>query len=153
METTWFDNIFYFLCLNDHDWCSYKPCSVSPLKSLCDDCDLQTSEYRIYYSNVKFTTINTGVALQQPLRLCMRNKIVRSANAIYHYSYLFFYKMNKGDLPLMYSCVFWCEFIDLLAFFGCYCLTPAPLFIIRSKGSTEKQPAVRTLSTRRRLAA
>ena len=60
--------------------------------------------------------------------------------------------MNKGDLPLMYSCVFWCEFIDLLVFFGCYCLTPAPLFIIRSKGSTEKQPAVRTLSTRRRFA-
>ena len=53
---------------------------------------------------------------QQPLRLCMRNKIVRSANAIYHYSYLFFYKMNKGDLPLMCSCVFWCEFIDLLVF-------------------------------------
>ena len=37
--------------------------SVSPLKSLCDDSDLQTSEYGIYYSNVKLTTINTGVAL------------------------------------------------------------------------------------------
>ena len=46
----------------------------------------------------------------------------------------------------MYSCVFWCEFIDLVGFFGCYCLTPVTLFIIRSKGSTEKQPAVRTLS-------
>ena len=65
----------------------------------------------------------------------------------------FFYKINKGDLPLMYSCVFWCEFIDLVGFFGCYCLTPVPLFIIRSKGSTEKQPGVRTLSTRRRFAA
>ena len=36
----------------------------------------------------------------------MRNKILRSANAKYHYSYLFFYKINKGDLPLMYSCFF-----------------------------------------------
>ena len=53
----------------------------------------------------------------------------------------------------MYSCVFWCEFIDLVGFFGCYCLTPVTLFIIRSKGSTEKQPGVRTLSTRRRFAA
>ena len=23
--------------------------------------------------------------------------------------------MNKGDFPLMYSCVFWCEFIDLVS--------------------------------------
>ena len=53
----------------------------------------------------------------------MRNKILRSANAKFHYSYLFFYKINKGDLPLMYSCVFWYEFIDLVGFFGCYCLT------------------------------
>ena len=83
----------------------------------------------------------------------MRNKILRSANAKYHYSYLFFYKMNKGDLPLMYSRVFWCEFIDLVGFLGCYCLNPVTVFIIRSKGSTEKQPVVRTLSTRRRFAA
>ena len=41
------------------------------------------------------------------LRLRMRNKILRSANTKYHYSYLFFYKIRKGDLPLMYSCVFW----------------------------------------------
>ena len=34
----------------------------------------------------------------------------------------------------MYSCVFWCEFIDLVGFFGCYCLTTVTLFIIRSKG-------------------
>ena len=46
----------------------------------------------------------------------MRNKILRSENAKYHYSYLFFYKINKGDLPLMYSCAFWCEFIDLVGF-------------------------------------
>ena len=30
-----------------------------------------------------------------------------TANAKYHYSYLFFYRINKEDLPLMYSCVFW----------------------------------------------
>ena len=85
----------------------------------------------------------------------MRNKILRSANAKYHYSFLFFYKMNKGDFSLMCSCVLWCEFIDVLVFFffGYYCLTPVTLFIIRSKGSTEKQPVVRTLSTRRRFAA
>ena len=49
----------------------------------------------------------------------------------------------------MYCCVFWCELIKLVEVFGCYCLTPVTLFIIRSKGSTEKQPPVRTLSTRR----
>ena len=30
--------------------------------------------------------------------------------------YRFFYKINKGDLPLMYSCAFWREFIDLVVF-------------------------------------
>ena len=25
--------------------------------------------------------------------------------------------MNEGDLPLLYSCVFWREFIDLVVFF------------------------------------
>ena len=24
----------------------------------------------------------------------------------------------------MYSCDFWCEFIDLVYIFGCYCVTP-----------------------------
>ena len=28
----------------------------------------------------------------------------------------------------MYSCVFWCELIDLVGFFGCYCLTLVILF-------------------------
>ena len=27
----------------------------------------------------------------------------------------------------MNCCVFWCEFIDLVGFFGCYCLTPVTL--------------------------
>ena len=53
----------------------------------------------------------------------------------------------------MYSCVFWREFVDLVGFLGCYCLNPVTLFIIRSKGRTEKQPGIRTLSTRRRFAA
>ena len=45
----------------------------------------------------------------------MRNKILGPANAKYHYSYLFL--INKGDLPLMYSCAFWREFrIDLVVF-------------------------------------
>ena len=53
----------------------------------------------------------------------------------------------------MYSCVFWCEFIDLVGFLGCYCLNPVTLFIIRSKGSTEKQLGIRSqiFSTRGKL--
>ena len=27
----------------------------------------------------------------------------------------------------MHCCVLWCEFIDLVGFFGCYCLTPVTL--------------------------
>ena len=69
----------------------------------------------------------------------MRNKILRSANAKYHYSYLFFYKINKGDLRLMYSCVFWCKFIDLVGFFGYYCLTPLTLL---SRGLPDLSPVV-----------
>ena len=42
-------------------------------------------------------------------------KILRSANAKYQF-YPFFYKINKGDLPLMYSSVFWCEVIYLVGF-------------------------------------
>ena len=33
-----------------------------------------------------------------------------------HFILLIFYKIYKGDLPLMYSCVFWCELIDLVVF-------------------------------------
>ena len=76
--------------------------------------------------------------------------MLRSPNAKYHYSYLFFYKINKDTY-------FWCIPVFLVwnqrfgHFFGCYCLTPVTLFIIRSKDSTEKQPAVRTLSNQRRV--
>ena len=50
----------------------------------------------------------------------MRNKILRSANTKHHYFYAFFNKINTGDLPLMYSWLFffWCEFIDLVGFVG-----------------------------------
>ena len=48
---------------------------------------------------------------------------------------------------------FWFEISDLVGFSGCYRLTPVTLFIIRSKGSTERQPAVRTFSIQRRFAA
>ena len=50
----------------------------------------------------------------------MRNKILRSVNAKYQNFSFFLYKMNTGDLPLTYCCVFWCEFIDLVGFFSCY---------------------------------
>ena len=40
-----------------------------------------------------------------------------------------------------------------LFFFGCYCLTPVTLFIIGSKGSTEKQPGVGTLGTQKQFVA
>ena len=51
----------------------------------------------------------------------MRIKILRSANAKYHFIFTFFCNIKKGDLRLMYSRVFWCEFIDLVGFFGSYC--------------------------------
>ena len=36
-----------------------------------------------------------------------------SANAKYHCFFFFFHRIDKGDLPLMYSFVFWCKFIRL----------------------------------------
>ena len=61
---------------------------------------------------------------KQPLILCMRNKILRSANV----------KINKGDLPVMYSWVFWLEFIDIIGvFFGRYCLTPVTALAIMKR--------------------
>ena len=58
----------------------------------------------------------------------MLQATAETANAKYHYSYYFFYKINKGDLPFMDCCVFWCEFTDLVGFLGCHCLTPVTLF-------------------------
>ena len=76
--------------------------------------------------------------------------MLRSPNAKYHYSYLFFYKINKGHLLLMYSCVFGLK-SAIWSFFWLLLFDPVTLFIIRSKDSTEKQPAVRTLSNQRRV--
>ena len=55
-----------------------------------------------HVTSVLINVLNTEPVsrYKQPFRLCMRNKILRSANAKHHYSYLFFYKINKGDLPL-----------------------------------------------------
>ena len=65
---------------------------------------------------VYFLTRESVSRYKQPLRLCIRNNIqgLRTLNIIV---FTFFYNINKGNLPLMYSCVFWCEFIDLVVFF------------------------------------
>ena len=42
----------------------------------------------------------------------MRNKILKSANTKYHYFY--FFSIELGDLPLMYSAFLVGEFIDLV---------------------------------------
>ena len=55
---------------------------------------------------------------------------LRMLNRIIFLTLIFFYTKNLGDLPLLYSCNFWCEFIELVGFFGCYCLTPVTLFMI-----------------------
>ena len=46
---------------------------------------------------------------------CMRNNTLRSANTKYHYIFpsLQRYK-TKEDLPLMYSCVFWCGLFSFI---------------------------------------
>ena len=59
-----------------------------------------------------------GVVLQATVEMCTRNKTLSSANAKYHYILPFFLKINKGDLPLMSSWVFWCDFINSINFFG-----------------------------------
>ena len=57
----------------------------------------------------------------------MRDKILRSANAKCHYFYFFSIKINKGELPLMHSCVFWCKFINWFSrFFWLLLRDPPP---------------------------
>ena len=65
---------------------------------------------------IYFLTRESVSRYKQPLRLCIRNNTqgLRTLNIIV---FTFFYNINKGDLPLMYSCVLWCEFIDLLVFY------------------------------------
>ena len=100
-----------------------------------------------------FLTRESVSRYRRPFRRCMRNKILRSEKARYHYILLFFFKINKGELPLMYSCVcFVCEFIDLADFLALLC-DPCHSIHKRSQGRTAKQLAVRTLSTRMRFAA
>ena len=60
-----------------------------------------------FIHSLLFLTRESVSRYKQPLRLCMRNKILRSANV----------EINKGDLPLMYSWGFWLEFINLVGFF------------------------------------
>ena len=50
----------------------------------------------------------------------------------------------------MYFYVFWCEFIDLVGFFGNYCLT---LVTYEVKAAQKNSRRSGTLSTRRRFAA
>ena len=100
-----------------------------------------------------FLTRESVSRYRRTLRRCMRNKILRSEKAKYHYILPFFFKINKGELPLMYSCVcFVCEFIDLADFSALLC-DPCHSIHKRSQGRTAKQLAVRTLSTRMRFAA
>ena len=70
---------------------------------------------------IYFLTRESVSHYKQPLRSCMRIKILRSANAKYHYILPFFYKINKGDLLLKYLCVCWCEFMDLINFLALLC--------------------------------
>ena len=95
---------------------------------------------------IYFLTRESVSHYKRPLRSCMRNKILRSANAKYHYILPFFYQINKGDLLLKYLCVFWCEFMDLVNFFALLC---DPWHSIRQSqlGCIETRLAVLTLST------
>ena len=115
-----------------------------------------------FIHSLLFLTRESVSRYKQPLRLCMRNKILRSANVKINKSrggsriffrrgctrLLLYFKTNKShsfsffaeyhvtwrggvrtpctlpldprlkrDLPLMYSWVFWLEFIDLVGFF------------------------------------
>ena len=70
---------------------------------------------------IYFLTRESVSHYKRPLRSCMRNKILRSANVKYHYILPFFYKINKGDLLLKYLCVCWCEFMDLINFLALLC--------------------------------
>ena len=70
---------------------------------------------------IYFLTRESVSHYKRPLRSCKRNKILRSANAKYHYILPFFYQINKGDLVLKYLSVFCCEFMDLVNFLAVLC--------------------------------
>ena len=45
----------------------------------------------------------------------------------------------------MHCCVFWCEFIDLVVFFGCYCLTHVrPVTLSPGSGSVLREKGKKT---------
>ena len=58
---------------------------------------------------------------RRPLGRCIWDIILRSAKARYYYILPFFNEISQGDLLLMNSCVFWCEFIDLVDFLALLC--------------------------------
>ena len=61
-----------------------------------------------------------NLTFSQESRCCVTSNrwdtILRSPNAKYHNSYLFFDEINKGHIPLMYSCVLWFEISNLVVF-------------------------------------
>ena len=73
-----------------------------------------------------------GVALHTSDRwdLWIRNKILRSKTLNIILFLLFLY--NKGDLPLMYCCVFGCEFIDLVGVFWLFLCDPVTKQTVRN---------------------
>ena len=85
-----------------------------------------------WWARVRVSGKNRSIASQMTLLKWanLSKQEFSEKNPKYHHSYLFFFTINKGDLPLMYSCAFWCEFIDLVVFFGCYCLTPVAFFVL-----------------------
>ena len=72
-----------------------------------------------WWARVRVSGKNRSIASQMTLLKWanLSKQEFSEKNPKYHYSYLFFFTINKGDLPLMYSCAFWCEFIDLVVFF------------------------------------
>ena len=78
-------------------------------------------------SPVTFVTHSCFAVLFFLPSCCVNSLILRSANAKYHYILPFFNKMSEGDLPLLYSCVFWREFIGLVVFFFAVIVWPLSL--------------------------
>ena len=97
-------------------------------------------------TNVPSSLYEWKLHYRRLLRCCIRNKILRPANAKYHYCTFSFVKYIKKTY-------FWCIPAFLVwihqfsHFLGCYWVIPFTPFIIQRKGCTEKQPVLWTLST------
>ena len=78
----------------------------------------QASQAHVTSVLCEFSHKRVGVALQATVETLYEKKktVLRSANANIISFLPFFYKINEGDLPLMYSCVLWCEFVDVVGF-------------------------------------